>query len=46
MLEMKVFGLALDEDSQVPVLILKDREEKTVLPIWIGPPRPWPFRWS
>ncbi|QLA15820.1 bifunctional nuclease family protein [Desulfolutivibrio sulfoxidireducens] len=36
MLEMKVFGLALDEDSQVPVLILKDREEKTVLPIWIG----------
>ncbi len=36
MIEMKVFGLALDEDSQVPVLILKDREEKTVLPIWIG----------
>jgi uncharacterized protein len=36
MIEMKVFGLALDEDSQVPVLILKDLEEKTVLPIWIG----------
>ncbi len=36
MVEMKVFGLALDEDSQVPVLILKDQEEKTVLPIWIG----------
>jgi uncharacterized protein len=36
MIEMKVFGLALDEDSQVPVLILKDHEEKTVLPIWIG----------
>jgi len=36
MIEMKVFGLALDEDSQVPVLILKDSEEKTVLPIWIG----------
>ncbi|NDY58987.1 bifunctional nuclease family protein [Desulfovibrio sulfodismutans] len=36
MITMKVFGLALDEDSQVPVLILKDREEKTVLPIWIG----------
>jgi hypothetical protein len=34
---MQVFGLALDEDSQVPVLILKDKaEEKTVLPIWIG----------
>lgn len=36
MIEMKVFGLALDEESQVPVLILKDHEEKTVLPIWIG----------
>ncbi len=36
MIEMKVFGLALDEDSQVPVLILKDLEEKTALPIWIG----------
>ena len=33
---MKVFGLALDEDSQVPVLVLKDKDEKVVLPIWIG----------
>ena len=36
MIEMKVFGLALDEESQVPVLILKDLEEKNALPIWIG----------
>lgn len=36
MVEMKVFGLALDEDSQVPVLVLKDMEEKSILPIWIG----------
>ncbi len=36
MVEMKVFGLALDEESQVPVLVLKDKDEKTVLPIWIG----------
>lgn len=36
MVEMHVFGLALDEDSQVPLLILKDKEEKYVLPIWIG----------
>lgn len=36
MIEMKVFGLALDEESQVPVLILKDMQEKTALPIWIG----------
>jgi hypothetical protein len=34
--EMKIFGLALDEKSQVPLLILKDKEEKQVLPIWIG----------
>jgi len=36
MIEMKVFGLALDEDTQAPVLILKDLEDKTTLPIWIG----------
>ena len=36
MVEMKIFGLALDEQSQVPILILKDMEEKRVLPIWIG----------
>lgn len=36
MVEVKVFGLALDEDSQVPVLILKDLAEEKVLPIWIG----------
>ena len=36
MIEMKVFGLALDEDTQAPVLILKDMEDKVSLPIWIG----------
>ncbi len=36
MIEMKVFGLALDEQSQVPLLILKDKAESQVLPIWIG----------
>lgn len=36
MVEMTVFGLALDEESQMPLLILKDREEKVVFPIWIG----------
>jgi uncharacterized protein len=36
MIEMNVFGLALDEDTQAPVLILKDKEDKTSLPIWIG----------
>ena len=36
MIEMKVFGLAVDENSQAPVLVLKDISEKVVLPIWIG----------
>lgn len=36
MMEMKVYGLALDEESQAPVLILKDPEDKVTLPIWIG----------
>jgi len=36
MIEMKVFGLALDEDTQAPVLILKDVGDSITLPIWIG----------
>ncbi len=34
--EMTVFGLALDNLSQRPVVILKDAQEKTVVPIWIS----------
>jgi bifunctional DNase/RNase len=33
---MTVFGLALDEDSQMPILILKDTSEDIIFPIWIG----------
>ncbi len=36
MVEMKVYGLALDEASNVPVLVLKDLSEEQTLPIWIG----------
>jgi len=36
MVEMTVFGLALDEDSQMPILILKDTSEDVIFPIWIG----------
>jgi len=36
MVEMTVFGLALDEESQMPILILKDKDDAYVLPIWIG----------
>ncbi len=34
---MKIFGLAVDEKAQSPVLILKDEALDLALPIWIGP---------
>ena len=36
LLEMKIFGLAIDPVTNAPILILKDTEGKNVLPIWIG----------
>lgn len=36
MVEMKIFGLAVDEETKAPVLILKDADEGRTLPIWIG----------
>jgi len=35
-LEMKGKGLALDPLSNLPILILRDEEEKRSLPIWVG----------
>lgn len=34
---MKIFGLAVDEKAQSPVLVLKDESRDLALPIWIGP---------
>lgn len=34
---MKIFGLAVDEKAQSPVLILKDEARDLALPIWVGP---------
>jgi uncharacterized protein len=36
MLEMKVTGLTIDPFTSMPIIILKDIEEKCALPIWIG----------
>ncbi len=36
MVRLQVFGLALDEKNQAPVLILKPDSGDRVLPIWIG----------
>ena len=35
MVEMKIFGLALDENNKSPILVLKD-EAGNAVPIWIG----------
>jgi hypothetical protein len=34
--EMKVAGIVLDPYTNVPIVVLKDMEEKTTVPIWIG----------
>jgi hypothetical protein len=36
LVEVKVFGLAMDPVTSTPIVILKDREEKRAIPIWIG----------
>jgi bifunctional DNase/RNase len=33
---MKVFSLTIDPYTNAPIVILKDKDEKTTLPIWIG----------
>lgn len=34
--EMKVTGLTIDPFTSMPIIILKDLQDKAVLPIWIG----------
>ncbi|MGQ9630854.1 MAG: bifunctional nuclease family protein [bacterium] len=36
MVEMEVKGIAIDSRTMLPVMVLKDAEEKRILPIWIG----------
>ena len=36
-LEMEVKGLMIDPNQKVPIVVLRDREETMLLPIWIGP---------
>jgi bifunctional DNase/RNase len=36
MIEMKVTGLTIDPFTSMPIIILKDLEDKQALPIWIG----------
>ena len=34
--EMRICGLMMDPITNMPIVILKDRSNTTVLPIWIG----------
>lgn len=36
MVAVTIFGLALDEKGQAPIILLQDEEKQRVLPIWIG----------
>jgi len=36
LVEVKVFGLAMDPVTSTPIVILKDLEERRAIPIWIG----------
>lgn len=36
MVEMQVYGLAVENDTETPVLVLKSEELGMMLPIWIG----------
>lgn len=36
LIEMKVTGLTIDPFTNMPIIILKDLEEKSALPIWVG----------
>jgi bifunctional DNase/RNase len=36
LIEMKVAGITVDPFTNTPIVLLKDLEEKDVLPIWIG----------
>ncbi len=36
LIKMEIFGLAMDEKNNMPLVILKDEQDKYILPIWIG----------
>lgn len=36
LIQMKVTGLTIDPFTSMPIIILKDMEEKSALPIWVG----------
>ena len=37
MLQFTIKGIALDEESQMPIIILQSTETSRIIPLWIGP---------
>ena len=37
MLQFTIKGIALDEESQMPIIILQSEETNRIIPLWIGP---------
>ena len=37
MVEYLVRGIALEKESQMPLVLLKEKEGENILPVWIGP---------
>lgn len=37
MLQFTIKGIALDEKSQMPIIILQSQETNKIIPLWIGP---------
>ena len=35
--ELRIEGLIFDEETQLPVVILKEKDGRRTLPVWIGP---------
>lgn len=36
MVEMRVFGLTIDPQTKTPIVVLREVEGETVLPVWVG----------
>ena len=44
--EMKIRGLMMDPVTQMPIVVLKDVQGQSVLPIWVGRTRQTRLRWK
>ena len=45
MVEMHVFGLTLDPESKSPIVVLRELDGETVLPVWVGAVEAMAFLW-